>query len=122
MDGDRLIEIVLWVLSLVLAIVFFYNGVGKIGHFPLQVAEFETLGLPKNMLVMVGILECIGGLLLTMPRLALVGSGILSLIMISSAGLHLIHEESLPVYRALVIISMLAGISYLRFQRRAHSS
>tara|TARA_R110002072_G_scaffold142160_6_gene287551 strand:- start:567 stop:938 length:372 start_codon:yes stop_codon:yes gene_type:complete len=116
MDGDRLIGIALWVLSFVLAIVFFYNGIGKLAGSSFQVEKFEALGLPHYLLTVVGALECIGALMLTVPRLAMGGSLILSLIMASHAGLNIIHDNNLPVYRALVIISMLAGISYLRYR------
>lgn len=119
MNGDRLIEVVLWVLSVVLAIVFFYNGMSKMAGVPAQVAQFEALGIPKGFLQIIGFLECIGGVMLTVPRHVLYGGTLLSLIMVSSAVLHLMHSNWLPTYRAIVITLMLATICYLRFKRRA---
>jgi len=118
MNGDRFIELVIWILSLVLAIIFFYNGVGKIFAFPAQVARFEFLGLPPGLLMVTGVVESIAGLMLTIPRLALTGSGILGVIMLASAGLHLSHGDIPSSLRALVIIFMLAGTGYLRVRRR----
>ncbi len=118
MNGDRFIEFVIWILSLILAIIFFYNGVGKIFAFPTQVARFEALGLSPDLLGVTGIVESIAGLMLTIPRLALTGSGILGAIMLVSAGLHLSHGDIPLSLRAGVIIFMLAGISYLRVRRR----
>ncbi len=118
MDGDRFIEVVLWILSLVLAIVFFYNGVGKIAGLPIQVAQFEALGLSRTLLYVVGGLECVAGLMLTMPRFAVYGGLILGLIMLASAVLHMVHDNIFPMFRALIISLMLAGICYLRFKRR----
>ncbi len=118
MDGDRFIEFVLWILSLILAIVFFYNGVNKILATPTEVVQFRMLGISANLLLVVGILECVGGLMLTMPRFALAGGGILGLIMLISAGLHVVHENLDAAIRAMVIFVMLLGICYLRFKRR----
>ncbi|MBL4802701.1 MAG: DoxX family protein [Emcibacter sp.] len=114
MNGDRLIEIVLWVLSLVLAIVFFYNGISKIIGSPHQIVQFEQLGLSKGLLIVVGFLECLAGLMLTIPRLALIGGAVLGLIMVTSAGLHLFHDDYTASFRAIVIVVMLAGICYFR--------
>lgn len=119
MNGDRFIEFTLWVLCLVLAIVFFYNGAGKIIGSPAQMAKFEALDLPFHMLIWVGILECAGALMLTIPRLTIFGGVILAAIMIASAFLHYAHENTALSIRALVIIFMLAGVCYLRIKRRA---
>lgn len=118
MNGDKLIEVVLWVLSLVLAIVFFYNGASKMMGSPLQAAQFEALGLSANLLVVVGFLECLAGLMLTIPRLALMGGAVLGAIMMISAGLHLFHDNMTSSFRAVVIVAMLAGICYFRFKYR----
>lgn len=118
MNGDQFIEFVIWVLSLILAIIFFYNGIGKILEFPPQVARFEALAVPLNLLMAVGIVECLGGLMLTIPRLAVVGGMLLGMIMLTSAGLYLSQGDTTSSLRAIVIVFMLAGISYLRFRRR----
>lgn len=119
MDGDKFIEVVLWVLSLVLAIVFFYNGVSKILGTPHQVAQFETLGISANLLIGVGVVECLGGLMLTIPRLVVAGGGILVLIMLTSATLHSFHDNYTLSLRAIVIAVMLLGICYLRFKHQS---
>ncbi|MCF6216608.1 MAG: DoxX family protein [Emcibacter sp.] len=118
MNGDRFIDVALWVLSFILAIVFFYNGVNKIMETPHQVAQFEALGLPTFALPVVGIVECAAGLMLTITRLALVGGAILSIIMITSAGLNLFHDDVTSSLRAMVIFLMLLSICYLRYTRR----
>lgn len=118
MNGDKLIEFVLWVLSLILAIVFFYNGVSKITGAPPQVAQFEALGLATQLLIVVGAIECIGGLMITIPRMAVIGCSVLALIMMTSAGLHFMHDNVASSFRAVVIVVMLAGICYLRYKRR----
>ena len=119
MNGDRFVEFVLWVLSLVLAIVFFYNGTSKIMESPYQVAQFEALGIPVNLLMAVGVVECLAGLMLTIPRLSLVGGVLLGLIMLTSAGVHFFHDNIMSSLRAIVIVVMLTGICYLRFRRQA---
>lgn len=119
MNGDRFIEFVLWVLSLVLAIVFFYNGASKIMESPYQVAQFAALGLPGNLLIAVGVLECVAGLMLTIPRLTLVGGILLAVMMLVNAGLYFSHDNSMSSFRAVVLVVMLAGICYLRFKRGA---
>ena len=118
MNGDKLIEVVLWILSLILAIVFFYNGANKIIGSPLQVAQFEQLGLPPGSLLVVGFLESIAGLMLTIPRLTVLGGIVLGLIMVASAVLNFYHDNATSSFRAVVIVIMLAGICYLRFKRR----
>ncbi len=118
MNGDRFIDVALWVLSFILAIVFFYNGVSKIMGTPHQVAQFEALGLPAHALPVVGILESVAGLMLTMTRLALIGGGILSIIMLISAGLNLFYDDVTSSLRAMVLFLMLLSICYLRYTRR----
>lgn len=118
MGGDKLIEVVLWVFSLILAIVFFYNGVSKILVTPHQVAQFEALGLTTNTLQVLGLVECLGGLMLTVPRLAFAGGAILGLIMLTSATLHLTHDNFTSSFRAIVIVVMLIGICYFRLKYR----
>ncbi len=118
MNGDRFIDVALWVLSFILAIVFFYNGVSKIMATPQQVAQFEALGLTVQTLFVVGILECVAGLMLTISRLALIGGGILSIIMLISAGLNLFYDDVTSSLRATVIFLMLVSICYLRYTRR----
>ena len=118
MNGDRFIEFVLWVLSLVLAIVFFYNGASKIMESSNQVAQFEALGIPASLLIAVGVVECVAGLMLTMPRLSLVGGVLLGAMMLASAGLHFFHDNITSSFRAIVLVFMLTGICYLRFKRR----
>lgn len=114
MNGDKLIDVILWVLSLVLAMVFFYNGVSKILGFSHQVTQFEALGISANMLIAVGVLECLGGLMLIIPRLTVAGAAVLGLIMLTSATLHMVHNDFTSSIRAIVIVVMLVGICYFR--------
>lgn len=118
MNGDKLIEVILWIFCLVLAIVFFYNGAGKIMGSPYQVAQFRALGISSNLLIIVGVVECLGGLMLTIPRLSVAGGAILGVIMLISAALHLFHDNPTSSFRAVVIVVMLAVICYLRFRHR----
>jgi len=118
MDGDRFVEVALWVLSLILAIIFFYNGVNKIMGAPYQVAQFDAVGISGRLLLVVGALECAGGLMLILPRFALMGGSILSMLMITSAALHIYNDNMTSALRAMVIFLMLVSICYLRFKRR----
>ncbi|MCF8474111.1 MAG: DoxX family protein [Emcibacter sp.] len=118
MDGERLVKFIIWVLSLVLAIVFFYNGISKIAETSSQTEQFEALGISSNVMRLVGIFECLGALMLTLPRLALFGGGILGSIMLVSAGLHFFHGNMMSSFRASVIILMLVSICYLRYKYR----
>lgn len=118
MDSVRFIKFIIGMLSLILAIVFFYNGISKIMGFPSQVTKFETLAIPETFLFSVGILECLGALFLTVPRLAIVGGSVLALIMITSAGLNMIHDDMMSSLRAISITLMLGGICYFRFKYR----
>ncbi|MCK5424190.1 MAG: DoxX family protein [Emcibacter sp.] len=117
MNADKLIEVILWVLCLVLAMVFFYNGASKILGFSYQVAQFEALGISVSMLIAVGVVECLGGLMLITPRLTVAGATILGLIMLTSATLHLSHGNYTSSFRAVVIVVLLMGISYFRSKR-----
>ena len=121
MDGDRLINFIVWMLSFVLAMVFFYNGVSKIMTFPDQVNKFNDLGISSSVMIAVGLMECLGALLLTLPRLAIIGSIILGLIMLISSGLHFFHDNGAHSMRAIIIVIMLGGICYLRLKYREES-
>lgn len=117
MNGDKLISIVLWVLSLVLAIVFFYNGIGKILGFPNYIEHFGPMGLSAKLLIAVGLLECFGGVMLTISRLSVAGAILLGLIMLTSAALHLIHDDNMATIRAAMIVIMLVGICNFRLKK-----
>lgn len=121
MDGDRLINFMVWMLSFVLAMVFFYNGISKIMAFPDQVNKFNDLGISSSVMTAVGLMECLGALLLTLPRLAIIGGIILGLIMIISSGLHFFHDNGAYSLRAITIVIMLGGICYLRFKYNEES-
>ncbi len=116
MDGDRFIGFVVWVLSLVVAIVFVYNGISKIGGSAPQVAQFEALGIPTSLMFTVGVLEIFGALFLTLPRLYMVGCSLLCLIVMVFAALHFLNDDLASLPRSISIGLTLVGICYLRFK------
>ena len=117
MNGDVLVKATVWVLSLVLALVFVSLGLGKLAGIEAQLARYDAWGLPIWGLKILGIVELTGGVLLLIPRWALIGAFALSLEMAASAMMHYSLNEDHLVMRALVLIFILLGISYLRVKR-----
>ncbi|WP_417319383.1 DoxX family protein [Emcibacter sp.] len=117
MNGDVLVKATVWVLSLVLALVFISLGVGKLAGFDAQVSRYQSWGMSAWDISALGALEFAGGVGLLIPRVALVGALLLSLEMAVLAMVHFSFEEPQFVTRALVLMFMLLGISYLRVTR-----
>ncbi|MFC7049136.1 DoxX family protein [Emcibacter nanhaiensis] len=119
MNGDVLVKATVWVLSLVLALVFVSLGLGKIAGVEAQLARYDSWGLPLWGVKALGAVELAGGVSLLIPRWALVGAFALSLEMVASAMMHFSLNEDHLVMRALVLVFILLGISYLRVKRMA---
>ncbi|WP_321389111.1 DoxX family protein [Emcibacter sp.] len=117
MNGDVLVKATVWVMSLVLALVFVSVGVGKIAGADAHIAHYQSWGIPSWALLALGVLEVTGGVFLLIPRWALIGAFILSLELAASAMMHFSLDENHLVMRALVLLFMLLGISYLRVKR-----
>ncbi len=122
MDGDKLINFMVWMLSFVLAMVFFYNGISKIMAFPDQVNKFNNIGISLSVMTAVGLFECLGAFLLTLPRLAIIGGIILGFIMVISSVLYFFHDNGAHSLRAIIIVIMLGGICYLRLKYKEESN
>ncbi len=103
--------VVVWVLSVLLALIFIFAGVPKIvggQTFLLQAAAMH--GFPSWMRVVVGVFEVLGGLALLIPGLAIYGSIGLGILMIPAAITQAMSGESgLYIPFILFILLMIVG-------------
>lgn len=114
MNGESFINGTIWVLSLVLSFVFFYEGLGKLAAYDPHVLQFTRWNVPLWALTLSGLVNCLGALFLVIPRFAILGAIILGVEKTLSAVMHYSLEESDMGARALVFVFILLGIALMR--------
>lgn len=98
-------NIVLWIVSILLAAMFVMAGSGKV-FSPAQAGQmFVNYGYPVWFAVVIGLVEVIGGILLLGPRVAAYAAGALVVVMAGASVTHLKTAGEAP--RALVPIVLL---------------
>jgi len=112
--------IVIWGLSVVLSLVFAVSGFGKV-YDPsgTMAANFQGWGLGAQVMLLVGVVEILGALLLLVPRLAAAAGGGLIIVMIGAIVTHLGNFETLgPPFFPLGVAVGLAVVVWLRVRAR----
>jgi uncharacterized membrane protein YphA (DoxX/SURF4 family) len=106
-------NIVAWVLCILLGIFFLYNAYPKLTQNPDTVGFFEMVGYGTAFLLLIGVLEALGGILLFFPRFATWGAGIIAVVMVGAAYTHISNDIGSPT-RALVSLVVALVIAWLR--------
>lgn len=76
--------IVTWVLSGLVALAMIMAGVGKLRGAPEQVEGFAKMGYPAWFVLVVGLMEVVGGILLLIPQTAALGVILLGATMVGA--------------------------------------
>ena len=108
-------NIVSWVISGLLALLFLFAGSGKLMNDPTTVANFEKWGFSGSFMMIIGVLEVLGGIGLLIPKLRLLAALGLVGIMLGAVGTHVMNGEfSEPMFFvsiiALVLLLVLAFV------------
>ena len=103
-----------WVLTGLLTAFFTMMGVPKVlGHGGWG-TRFAAWGFPSWLVVVVGVAELGGAIMLLVPRLATLGGFLLALIILGAIATHLVHGETARVLVPLVLFAVLTAIAWAR--------
>jgi uncharacterized membrane protein YphA (DoxX/SURF4 family) len=86
-------EVVLWVMCLFLAYVFFKAGVQKFSNTSGWAHAFHVWGYPVWFRVLVGVAELSAALLLLYKRLAALGALLIMAVMLGGMGTHIVVQH-----------------------------
>ena len=108
-------EVVLWLVTLLVALVCLRSGVMKMPGVPgveFWTRDFARWGYPDWFRVVVGLLELASFLLLLVPRFAGIGAAIFGVVMLGAIATHATHHESvrLPFNFVLLVLCLVIGI------------
>ena len=84
--GDTL----LWILRILLAVLFLYQGIDKFSERRLWLRIFEEIGFGQWFRYFTGVVEVSGGLLLLIPKATFVAVGLLVCTMIGALLVHVL--------------------------------
>src|SRR6185503_2950803 len=109
MTKPRIIkEILLWLITLFLALICLRSGLLKLTDNIFWVRDFHRWGYPDWFRLVVGIAELISMLLLLVPRLASYGASLFAVVMLGAIFTHATHNETsrLPFNLLLLTLSL----------------
>jgi uncharacterized membrane protein YphA (DoxX/SURF4 family) len=106
--------VAVWLLSILTALVMGAAGLPKIFGHGGWATRFERWGYPGGFVVVIGVVEVVGALMLLMPRVAAIGAAVLAAVMLGAAATHLVHGEIARVGVTLVLCAVFLAIAWLR--------
>lgn len=105
---------VVWILSLILAVVFAITGIAKlIGTEPIGLQAAAMDGFPQWIRMIVGVVELAGATMLLIPPIAAIGAAMLALLMIPATITQWISGEP-GVFVPLVLLVLLLLVAWRR--------
>lgn len=119
----RVVNVLLWVLQVLLALVFAYAGLLKVGGAPVMVDLFATIGVGQWLRYLVGVLEIAGAVGLLIPMLSgLAALGLVALMVGAIVtNLFIIDQSpSIPI-GYLVVSALIAWGRWPHTKRLAHT-
>ncbi len=100
------INLVLWVLQILGAGMFFMAGFAKLRGNDIMVQEFEIIGFGQWFRYFTGALEVMGGIFLLTPRMSPFGALILATVMIGAVIFHLALIGGSPMMALILLVAM----------------
>lgn len=106
-------EVVLWIITLFLALICLRSGLLKVTGNVFWVQDFQRWGYPDWFRIVVGIAELISMALLLVPRFASYGASVFALVMLGAIFTHATHNESsrLPFNLLLLALSLIIAFT-----------
>ena len=104
MNREKLNTVIGWVLTGVVALILWLNGVGKLMNSPAAIAEFEHWGYSRLFMYTVGTLEVFAGLFLVAPQMSIYGAFLVIILMLGAVVTHILHDPVINVLRPVAII------------------
>ena len=111
--GKKAGEVLLWVLQIATAALFFLAAVPKLTGSPQMVALFEKIGFGQWFRYLTGSLEILGGVLLLIPGWAGLGGVLLVAVMVGAIATHLTVLGGSPAH-AVEYLALAALVAWFR--------
>ncbi len=105
-------------LSLVLGSAFLGTGIAKIVATDFVIQTFQQTALAPALLVVIGITELIAAVLTIVPTTRLLGTGLISTVMIGAVGYHMVRAEFLLMGVPLLALSVAVTALVIEFRMR----
>ncbi|HUS10847.1 MAG TPA: DoxX family protein [Pyrinomonadaceae bacterium] len=114
-------EVVLWIITLFLALVCLRSGLQKVTGNIFWVRDFHRWGYPDWFRVVVGIAELTSLALLLVPGLARYGASLFAVVMLGAIFTHYTHHETgrLPFNLLLLTLSLIVVFARGRFAQKS---
>lgn len=106
-------KLVTWVLCIVVAGFFVMSAIPKLTQKAEIVGAFEAWGYSTTLLLLIGVLELLGAILLLIPRTATWGAAIIVVVMGGAAYTHLSTGIGSPM-TAIIALLLAAVAGWLR--------
>lgn len=108
MASRKVRGVVLWIFQGWAAFAFVVIGIGKFRN-PFWLTAFHRWGYSDGFRMLIGVLECLGGLLIAFPRTAVYGAIVIDTIMVGALGTLLLnHDKLFPPIFWLIVVSIVA--------------
>ena len=111
------VAIALWAVTVLSSVFFTLMGLPKVLGQGGWAGRFATWGYPPWFVVVVGVAELAGAVMVLIPRLATLGGSLLAVIMLGAVATHLLHGETARVLVPLVMVAVLTIIAWVRRSR-----
>jgi putative oxidoreductase len=110
---QRALNLILWIVSVLLAVEFVFSGVPKLLGNPIMVDMFDKVGLGLWFMYVTGVLEIIGAVGILIPRFSLQAACLLALVMLGAtiAQFARIHTGALAP-----IVTLLLALTVVRIR------
>ncbi len=110
MDELRPTTLISWILAIILAWFFFQNGWPKLTGTEEVTTQFENWGYSGQFARIIGILECLGAVMVLIPRTAFFASIIFIAIMIGAIYTHVSTGIGSPFMAILLLVLAVAQL------------
>jgi putative oxidoreductase len=114
MNPEKTRRIFARLLSILLALAFLLAGLPKLFAVSAWIEKFARWGYPRWLLLLIGLVEVAGAILILIPRDAVYGVWLLIAVMLGATYTHVANGEGLAVLRPLIFIFFLFLLGWLR--------
>lgn len=113
---DTLKNVTAWILAVLLGLSFLAAGWPKILPSESMIVRFQNWGYSEGFVVLIGVLEFIGGALVLYPRTALYGGSLLIIIMLGAIYTHWSTQIGSPLF-AIIYLAMALSLAIVRYRQ-----
>ena len=107
-------RVLLWALTIVLALIYLRTGVPKLAGSETWIGMFERWGYPDWLRLGAGGVEVAGAVLLLIPRTAVYGAAVLGVVMLGALYTHAAEGAWTQCGVPLVLLGLLSVIAWKR--------